>query len=88
VINDNYELTKKQTCDCNDNAHVYSTDASYRQHTKTMKHQLWETKQGKRNLEIQCTRLQNEVDNLKRLNNLLIMRLSNDLTKIYEKKNV
>ena len=73
------EICTQLICECN--GKLYKSNATMKAHRQTNLHLLWELNQKIRDLEIRSTRLENENDNLRRHNNLLLDRIKSD-TKI------
>ena len=67
------ELSTSLKCECN--GKVYASSASFKAHKKTNIHLVWSLRKEVRDLEIRATRLDNEILNLKRINNILMDKL-------------
>jgi hypothetical protein len=74
------EISQNLVCPCNNK--LYKSHASLKTHHKTQIHQFWEKSKEQKNTLIDVNRLQIENDHLRRLNVLLLERLS-----LLEKKN-
>ena len=68
------EISKSLTCLCNNK--LYPSKISLKQHFKTQCHQIWEQMKEKKEILIKINRLENENSQLRRLNILLIERIS------------
>ena len=60
-------------CECT--GKTYSSLATLKAHKQTNVHLMWEYKNEVKNLEVRSTRLENENDNLKRMNVILIEKI-------------
>jgi hypothetical protein len=74
------DLVTNLVCPCNNK--TYKTESSLKAHRKTQCHQYWEKTKEQKDITIKINRLENENAHLKRLNFILLERIS-DL----EKKN-
>ena len=68
------ELNCQLICECN--GKMYKTRNTLKAHKLTQSHILWETSKEEKNLIIKNNRLENENGHLRRLNILLIERIS------------
>ena len=68
------ELSQSLTCPCN--SKLYKTSALLKQHQKTNIHQIWEMPRTIKDLEIRATKLDNEVGHLRRLNIILMEKIT------------
>ena len=68
------ELSQCLTCPCN--GKVYSSNASLKSHHKTNLHIFYESQKEQKETIIKINRLENEVGHLRRLNNLLMERIT------------
>jgi len=71
-------LSCQLICPCNNKEYISS--ASLKQHHKTNSHKYWEKDKEQKDILIKINRLENENEHLRRLNILLIERIS-DLEK-------
>jgi hypothetical protein len=74
------EISQSLICPCNNK--LYKSQASLKAHHRTQTHQFWEQSKEQKSTLVDINRLQNENDHLRRLNVLLIERIS-----VLEKKN-
>ena len=70
------EICTQLICECN--GKLYKSNTTMKAHRQTNLHLLWELPQKIKDLEIRSTRLENENDNLRRLNTLLLDRIRAD----------
>ena len=73
------ELSQNLVCLCNNK--TYKSEASLKSHRKTQAHQFWEQSKEQKDINIKINKLENENGHLRRLNILLMERIS-DLEKI------
>lgn len=68
------ELSCQLTCQCNNK--LYKSNATLKAHYKTQGHQFWEQNKEQKDTLIKINRLENENNHLRRLNVLLLERIS------------
>ena len=67
------EICQQLVCQCNNK--MYKTVATLKSHQKSQSHILWETNKDQKDQIIKINRLENEINHLRRLNNLLMERI-------------
>ena len=68
------EISKSLICPCNEK--LYKSEASLKAHRKTQGHQFWESSKEQKNVLIKINQLEIENGHLRRLNILLLEKLS------------
>jgi len=68
------EISKSLICPCNEK--LYKSEASLKAHRKTQGHQFWESSKEQKNILIKINQLEIENGHLRRLNILLLEKLS------------
>lgn len=68
------EVSTSLICACNNK--LYKSIASLKQHQKTQGHLFWENNREQKDLLVKINRLENENGHLRRLNILLMERIS------------
>ena len=70
----NMEVSQSLICPCNNK--LYKTQATMKAHQRTQGHLFWEQSHGQKDLSIKINRLEIENSHLRRLNILLMERIS------------
>ena len=68
------DISNTLTCPCNNKS--YKSEASLKTHRKTQIHQFWEQNKEQKEILIKINRLENENGHLRRLNIILMERIS------------
>jgi len=68
------EISCQLICPCNNK--LYKTNTTLKAHRKTQAHQFWEQNKEQKDIIIKINRLENDNDHLRRLNRLLMERIS------------
>ena len=68
------EVSKSLICPCNNK--LYKSSLTLKAHQKTQGHLFWEQTNGQKDLSVKINRLENENGHLRRLNILLMERIS------------
>ena len=68
------EISSCLICPCNNK--LYKTHATLKSHQKTQGHLFWEQNKEQKDISIKINRLENENGHLRRLNILLMERIS------------
>jgi len=68
------DISKSLICSCNNK--LYKSEASLKAHKKTQGHLFWEQTKDQKNLNVDINRLEIENGHLRRLNILLLERIS------------
>ena len=68
------DISKSLICPCNNK--LYKSETTLKAHRKTQGHQFWEQSKDQKNLQVDINRLEIECGHLRRLNVLLLERLS------------
>ena len=72
------EISSSLICPCNNK--LYKSHTTLKTHQKTQCHQLWEQNKEQKDILIKVVKLENENNHLRRLNVLLMERIT-ELTK-------